>query len=193
MSIDTTAAAPKSELAIEFNSVLDSEEILTEAQWSKLIEFIEDHEGAPDSKLLLMKLTLSRIQEVCNNHASLAMRLGVAYAEWVTSSAFPFEACDGIANRLEFFIKNCSLQVKVDCLVALLELGTSHNRWFVERKFLHLCGPEMGEPVAKRLAIEFRASQQDVCNSISHLERSIGVDRSQLHPLLVETLGQICL
>jgi eukaryotic-like serine/threonine-protein kinase len=193
VSIDTTAAVPTSELAIELNAILDNAEPLTEAQWSKLIEFIEDHEGAPDSKLLLMKLTLSRIQDVCSNHAALAMRLGVAYAEWVTSSAFPFDACDGIANRLEFFIKNCSLQVKVDCLIALLELGTSHNRWFVERKFLQLCGPEMGEPVARRLAIEFRASQQGVCRSISHLEQSIGVSRTELHPLLVETLGQICL
>jgi eukaryotic-like serine/threonine-protein kinase len=85
VSIDPTSAVPKSEQAIEYLSILDSDQFLSEDQWSKLIEFIEDHEGAQDSQLILMKVSLARIQEVCSGYADLAVRLGVAYAQWVSS------------------------------------------------------------------------------------------------------------
>jgi hypothetical protein len=50
----------------------------------------------------------------------------------------------------------------------------------------------MDESVAKRLAIEFRTAEDEVCMSIAHLERSIGVSRTSLHPVLIETLNDIC-
>jgi hypothetical protein len=76
--------------------------------------------------------------------------------------------------------------------MALLLMGTSHNRWYVERMFVSLCSANLEEAVAKRLAIEFRASDEKVCRAISHLERSIHISRTTLHPLLAHTLGEIC-
>jgi len=139
-----------------------------------------------------MKLRLDRIQEICTSFSEHAEKLGSIFAQWVAASGFNFEACDGIANRLIPFIASCSLSVKVECLMAMLTMGTSHNRWYVERKFLELCGPKLEENLAKRLAIEFRTAGDDVCREISHLERSIGVSRAAFHPLLVKTLSEIC-
>ena len=121
-----------------------------------------------------------------------AARLGAIYAQWVRSHGFNFESCDGIANRVEIFVDHGSIAVKAECMLALLMMGTSHNRWYVERKFVDLCGPGMDEVCAKRLAIEIRADSDNVCAAISHLEHSIRTSRSVLHPLLVKTLSEIC-
>jgi hypothetical protein len=71
-------------------------------------------------------------------------------------------------------------------------MGTSHNRWFVERKFVRLCGPEMDDNLAKRLAVQFRIGEADVCHQIAHLEASISFNRQSLHSALVKALGDIC-
>jgi hypothetical protein len=76
--------------------------------------------------------------------------------------------------------------------MALLELGTSHNRWYIERKFCTLSSATMDTLLARRLSVEFRAGGADVCRSIDHLKRSISVETTILHPILQQTLGEIC-
>lgn len=76
--------------------------------------------------------------------------------------------------------------------MALLSMGTSHNRWFVERKFTRLASPEMDENLAKRLAVQFRIGGGEVCDQIDHLEKSINFDRADFHPALVRALADIC-
>jgi hypothetical protein len=71
-------------------------------------------------------------------------------------------------------------------------MGTSHNRWYVERMFMKLCGQDMDMALARRLAVEFRAADWDICRSIAHVERSIQTSRENLHPILVKTLEEIC-
>jgi eukaryotic-like serine/threonine-protein kinase len=192
VSIDPKAPALQNDQAKEFAEVLEKPGPMTAAVWTSFVEFVEDNLITEDAKALLRKLSSERIQEVCDQLPDTAGRLAVTYSEWVTSSGFNFDACDGIADRLQFFISSCPVGAKVECLMALLLMGTSHNRWYVERKFLHLCSTSLEESVAKRLAIEFRASDDKVCRAISHLELSIQVSRTSLHPLLSHTLDEIC-
>jgi hypothetical protein len=66
-------------------------------------------------------------------------------------------------------------------------MGTSHNRWYVEKKFVRLCGPDMNENLAKRLVVKIHIAGKDkVSGSIEHLERSIDFKRSELHPRLAQ-------
>ena len=76
--------------------------------------------------------------------------------------------------------------------MALLAMGTSHNRWYVERKFISWCGPEMEESLAKRLSVSFRIADKIVCRQISHLEESISISRRALHETLQRTITEIC-
>jgi hypothetical protein len=122
----------------------------------------------------------------------LGDRLGQIYSRWAGSNAFGFERTDSIANILEVFVRASSLETKADALMALLELGTSHNRWYVERKFCSLCSGTMEDTLARRLSVEFRAGGSDVCRSIDHLKQSIGVETTILHPILQQTLNEIC-
>lgn len=182
----TTAAAS------EFADKLASGDLLDRASWQSLVGFVEDHEGQPDAVAVLARLQFDQIVNLCGNWPDLADRLALPYAQWVYSTPFNFDRCDSLANILEIFVAHCSFEAKSDALMAMLELGTSHNRWYVERKLFTLCGPAMDEALAKRVAIEFRAAGEKVCRSISHLEMSISVSRSGLHPVLQQTLAEIC-
>jgi len=168
----------------EFGLQLESGDPLELPTWRALIETVEDDEDTPYVHAILSRLRLDQIVDLCSKSLECSDRLGLAYARWVHRSNFPFERCDGIANILEVFIKTCSFDAKSDALMAMLELGTSHNRWYVERKFFNLCDHSMDEQLARRLAVELRAAADEVCRPIKHLEHSISVDRSGLHPVL---------
>ena len=119
--------------------------------------------------------------------------MGLSFAHWITESTFNFDYCDGLANRLEiFFLQLNDYELKASCLMALLAMGSSHNRWYVEHKFIRLTGTSMDSLLAARLAIEFRVLDRLVCQQISHVERSIGVSRTALHPTIQLALSQIC-
>lgn len=193
VSLASSATDPETQEGSHFVKNLGTSEPLEAEFWKSLVEFLEDNYQSTDAKVILGNLDMNRIDEVASKLPDLAYRLGNIVAKWVYETSFSFAACDGIANRLEIFItRSAPLDVKADCLMAMLRLGTSHNRWYVERKFMSLCGADMESALAKRVAIEFRASDDDVCRDIAHLEESISVNRSELHPILYETLHDIC-
>ncbi|MGS0648550.1 serine/threonine-protein kinase [Komagataeibacter melomenusus] len=178
--------------ASEFANKLGEGASLDEGSWRELIAYVEDHDGHHDGDAVLARLLYDQIVDLCNTWPTLADRLSICFAKWVYSNDFPFGQCDPLANILQVFINNCSFEGKSDALLALLMLGTSHNRWYVEEKFYSLCGPAMEDSLARRLAIEFRTGGEKVCRAIEHLEGSIGVSRMGLHPILHQTLAEIC-
>ncbi len=158
----------------------------------ELVDYLRSKPGTPQSQAIFYKLDSSGIQEICSGFPNFADQLGSLFARWVDRSAFNFDMCDPISSRMEIFIAHCSMDVRIENLLAMLELGTSHNRWYVERKFVKLSGEEMDQAVARRLAIELRASDYDICAKFDHLARSIRIRRDAFHPLIAKTLGEIC-
>jgi hypothetical protein len=142
--------------------------------------------------MLLQRLSIARIEELTELDISIATRLGTVYAEWAKTGTFNFSSCDGIANRLCEFYNTGNISVQSEVVLALLFMGTSHNRWYVEDKFMSKSGSDMKTLLAKRVAMEIRISGDDACRAISHLERSIKADISDLHPLLRETINKVC-
>jgi hypothetical protein len=192
VSLTTELPAIVATKSAEFGNQLASGDALDEPSWRALIDFVEDDESANDAKAVLGQLRLDQVSDLCAKSAELGNRLGQVYSGWVQGTAFRFERTDSIANILEVFVRDCSLETKADALMAMLELGTSHNRWYVERKFCSLCAAKMDDSLARRLSVEFRAGGADFCRSIDHLKRSIGVDTDVLHPFLQQTLKEIC-
>ena len=166
---------------------------LDEGSWRALIDFVEDNEGSEDARAVLGRISYEQVGLLCRSHPDLGDRLGAAYARWVHTNSFPFEWCDRLANVLEVFAAYTSFETRSDAIMAMLELGTSHNRYYVERKFVQICSPGMDEGLARRIAVEFRAAGQEICEKIRHLEGSIATSRrNYLHPELVSTLGSVC-
>lgn len=193
LTVDFEPHGVVSEKSDDFISLLATEDILDESIWERLADYLEEIQGSSDVAAICGKLTADRIEALCEANPGAAKRIGMIYAEWVEGSAFSFNHCDPIANRIESFYDSGDLELKVDCLIALLEMGTSHNRWYVERKFTRLCSPSMDDNLAKRLVVKFHMlNKRKLCASIDHLSRSIGFDRANLHPRLVTALSGIC-
>ena len=71
--------------------------------------------------------------------------------------------------------------------MASAELGFSHHRFFVMRRVLSMCGANLDEPVARRVAIEIKAQekQRNFATCVSVLNRSIA---ESYHPRIAEAI-----
>jgi serine/threonine protein kinase len=185
-------ALPAGTQEAELAALLETSRSLTRDEWQQISDFVESHHESSEGKSILARLTLQRITELCQTHPQIARPLALNFAAWVRDQWFIFSDCDGVASRVEYFLCLSDLNITAECLMSLLYMGTSHNRWYVEKKFFSLALPHMDSGLAKRLAVEFRADAERVCSAIRHLEHSIGVERSSFHPLLVGTLREIC-
>ena len=176
----------------DYIALLSSTAPIELATWERIVDKIEQLGLSNDSKALLGKVSLPRIEELIATAPQSAPRLGAIYSAWIKQGSFSFDECDGIANRLEALLAVNDLNCQSEILLALLLMGTSHNRWYVERKFADRCGASLTDPLAKRIAMEMRIMGFRACSAISHLEASINVSRSNLHPTLVATLNSVC-
>lgn len=192
VSVGSADVATESPQAADFILELNSDKSMPAKIWMTLSDFLDSTASKQDRHAICLNLSGERISELCDLAPGCENQIGSVFGEWVYDTSFNFDHCDGIAYRLEIFIESCDFDTKIDCLVAMLEMGTTHNRWYVERKFVRLCAIDMDPALAKRLAIEFRVRGDWVCGAVDHLERSINVDRNQLHPEVVHALVELC-
>ncbi|NQY97615.1 MAG: serine/threonine protein kinase [Henriciella sp.] len=97
---------------------------------------------------------------------------------------FDFNYCDVLANQMELVLQVADLEGKAKLLLGLLMLGTQHNRWYVERKFVDLAGPAANDALIRRMKIEAEARDIDIDGYLNHLPKSIHMSGSELHHML---------
>jgi len=191
----TIGSAPaitlKSNTAKNIALLLEKGKDFTESEIVEIADYIESNFGSEDCKSVIANLRLNILEEVVKIQPQSGS-IGKNYAKYVRDRSFQWDDCDVYANRLEIFIKTCDIDVKADCVMALLYMGTSHNRWHVERKFTNYTGKGTDENFIKRICVELTVDDYEACSAISHLTRSINFLRSDFHPLIVEKLNHIC-
>ena len=192
ITIGGAGTSTESRRAADFINELDSDAQIVPKDWVELADFLDSTTSQQDKYEICWRLSGDRIKEFFETSPDSASRICAVFFEWVSNTSFIFDHCDGIANRLEVIFNLGDFVAKVESLMAMLELGVSHNRWYVERKFLRLCSDDMDPTLAQRLVTEFYIREDWICYAIKRLERSIGVDREQLHPILVGTLSELC-
>lgn len=192
LSIDPSTVIHLSAEVSTYTTALDSEAQINIETWREIVNFVEDNIGQENSSVIFQRLTLNRINEIIAHDATLACRLGEAYGRWVADGVFSFEQCDGICTRLEQFLQLHDLNCKAEIIIAMLLMGTSHNRWYVERRFMSVAGHDMTPELAKRLALEMSILEGRMCAAVSHLQRSIGATPEMLHPELFAMIQRIC-
>ncbi len=163
----------------------------SEQEWNKIIDFIDDKFDNEDSLNALRKISLDHINGIVKN-IPLLSRLGSIYARWIRDRNFVFAECDALAIRLLVFVEHCDLDVQAECLMAMLYMGTKHNRWYVENKFVDQIKKDMNEDLAKRLAVDIRVDDTKACKAFDHLKTSISYDKKNAHPLIQKALKEIC-
>lgn len=192
-SIGDIHISPKTEKgAVIFNVLSEIEDEIPEEQWKLIIGFVEDEYDNPDAISVLRKLSIPHLDSLIEKYPKQGAKLGMLYARWIREQSFDFEECDGLSIRLQKFIDGCDIDVQCEALMAMLFLGTGHNRYYVERKFVQNVGKHLDDNLAKRLAIEIRVDERSSCKAIRHLQGSIGYNLSNLHPILYNVFIDVC-
>lgn len=192
LSVDLTGAVAGERQVGDFVELLNSDNAISVDLWEEICQKLSQIYPSPDAQILLAQIPAARIGEVVESNPQAAIGICEVYCTWVKDTSFDFNLCDGIANRLEKFLPLDDVSSKVEIRLALLELGASHNRWYVEKKFVALCGPGMDSQTARRMGMELRVWGAQACRRIAQLEASIDYDRGNLHSTLVSTLNQVC-
>lgn len=192
LSIDPSVITNINAEASTYINALANEANLASQVCRQLVDYVEDNITNDNSTAIFQRLTLGAIQKIIQLDSAAATRLGEAYAKWASDYSFPFEQCDGVCNRLSEFLNLESLNCKSEILISMLLMGTSHNRWYVERKFVSECGASMHTDLARRLALELSILERKMCGAIGHLERSIGVTYRDLHPVIADMILRVC-
>lgn len=109
------------------------------------------------------------------------------YCDWAQSSGFDWEFCDVVIGRLERIFSLGDMTQKSFAAMAAAELGRSHNRWYVMRRVMDMCGPTMDENVAQRLAIEIVASDAQL--NFRRCAEVISRPVSDFHPVLASIIN----
>lgn len=168
----------------EVVSILEDKEELNEEEWDRVFLLLD--EGT--SKNIFYALTENHILKLSNEAPQLLNALGLEFCDYIKSSTFDFDYCDILASKSEKFYELGDLALKANVVIALLQLGTSHNRWYVEHKVMKLASPSIADNLAERIKTEIEVQDINFERKIRHLENSIGVSRDRLHPILVSLL-----
>lgn len=165
--------------------LIQSKEILTDGEWDRVFQQIDENsDKARSNHVIFRALTVAQITQLATESPELLASLGNDYASYAEGESFDFDYCDVIAGKADIFFHYGELDLKARIALAVLELGTSHNRWFVERKFMTMAGPHISDDLANRMRVEIEAKNIKFEDLILHLEDSISESRDNLHPIL---------
>lgn len=174
----------------ELAEMLKEKTTLNDDQWDDVFIFIEEQEGHLENcRYLFRAVSATHITQLNTESPELFSAIGSYFSKFITLCSFDFDYCDILASKAEKFYEGGELGLKAVIALAVLELGTSHNRWYVEKKFLRFAGPEISDNLADRIISEIEVDDIDFEEKIRHLERSISASRNDdLHPIIVEYL-----
>ena len=168
-------------------NLLKSDAPLSDQEWDQVFLALEDADpkGKPLAAILLA-FTKTHLHQLQNEAPDLLAAFSSYYLDYVDKGegSFDFDYCDVIADKLNWLFELGERATKAKVILSLLVLGASHNRWKVEHMFMRLAGANLESPVADRICTEVEVSGFAFEKHIAHVERSIGVSRKNLHPLL---------
>lgn len=167
--------------------LLHSGKALDDQEWDGVFLLLEELDAeSPTLDVVLRAFTKDHLEALRVNAPDLLSAFGGYYIDYVNCGRgrFNFDYCDVIADKLTWLFELGDIGVRANSLLAMLGLGTSHNRWFVERRFVQLAGATLDSPTAERMVLEVEVRGLRVVPDLEHLEWSISVSRSQLSPVL---------
>lgn len=148
-----------------------------------VLNFLESSNHV-DSHSIFLNLDQSMIEKViAMNDSNIISRFSHVYSKWLSNSSFDFSMCDVLASRLDIFWNVNDPEVRSNVLLGLLLMGTRHNRWYVEQKFVSRV-KSCDALTAQRFLLESAVKRQQVSAAINHLPNSIHFNRLELPTII---------
>jgi serine/threonine protein kinase len=171
--------------------ILKSTNNLNDEEWDDIFILLEaDNEWLGNCTNIFSNINEEHISQLESDSPELFIALGHYFSKFIHGNSFDFDYCDILASKAELFYRGGDLAVKTRIVLSLLALGVSHNRWYVERKFLQLAGSDISDNLANRIITEIEVDEINFDQQIQHLESSISSTRNQLHPILLNFLAE---
>lgn len=170
--------------------LLGSASELTSDEWDEVLMALDenDDKGLRNDNLLRV-LRNEHFAQLNIDSPELVKSLGLRFCEFAMERSFDFDYCDILSSRLEAIYDVGDTELKAITLLAFLELGTSHNRWLVERNFYRRVLVDADNNVLQRFVTEAKVRSYPIASKIAHLNGSISVDTSKYHPTLTAALA----
>ncbi|RZJ89297.1 MAG: hypothetical protein EOO20_11390, partial [Chryseobacterium sp.] len=164
---------------------------LSESELEEILDYLVDsQQDHSERQNALLQIDLHHIKLI--KTLPSYKRFSSVYCDIVKASSFQWNSCDAIASRINELIIGAPITIQADGIMALLYMGTRHNRWYVERMFTAKVGPDADEKLIKRLSIQFSVDETELCYALDHLTYSIDFEYENLHPLLFKNVKKLC-
>ncbi|WP_316807381.1 protein kinase domain-containing protein [Pedobacter agri] len=191
MSLEVDTVISSNEKFTKLNEYLDREtESLTDREIGEIIDFIDASTDRTETLGIFLSIQLKHIDTI--RESTLFNKFCGSYLSVLRDYSFQFESCDALANRALRLVADKPIGNIVEALISLLYLGTSHNRWYVERKFANKIDKTADSNMMRRLAMEFAVEGKKVCEAINHLKYSINLTNNDFHPLISAAVEKFC-
>ena len=165
--------------------LLSDKSELEHDEWDKVFTQLDENDYKSVSNAnILRSINEHHIANLAENSPELIASLVVYFCDYVQSHHFDFDYCDVLATRGKTLFSLADLASRATLALAMLELGVSHNRWYVEWRFVEMAGVDMPDELARRIVLEIELSEFNFSHYIQKLKNSIGVSDERLHPLL---------
>lgn len=150
------------------------------------VRYITRIANEDDQVLLFRAVGDDQLAELFNVDVDLWHSLSIWYCDHIHGRGFEWEYCDVIIRRLDTIYALGSFDCKAAAVLAAARLGSSHNRWFVMRRLIVMCGLNIDNKLAERLSIEIIASetQQDFLKCVEQVNSSLAAYHPKIQKVL---------
>ena len=108
----------------------------------------------------LTRIPAEALKRIVERQDGVAAAIVEKYCDWVGSTAFLFHYSDIVCSRLTSIFDNGTPANKAIAFIALIQLGESHNRWYIMREMLRRCSTNaLSKEIARRLTIEVKTAE----------------------------------
>lgn len=172
--------------ANEWKATLENISDWSKEKFEEFAAFVRKTRDADDLCAIFQDLGEEQFSALRELDPDLWKTVAIEYATWVDGMGFEFSYCDVIIKRLEALFVVGDLDIQARSALAAAELGKSHNRWFVMRRVVFMCSPDLADNAAQRIRIEILAAEaQDNFRACADV---IGQEYSDYHPAIAELL-----
>lgn len=156
--------------------------------WRRLLQTLD---GADPSQrdLLLRSINSDLILAVSSIDEVLLSRLMGHVCAWASSRSFDWNYCDVIGDRLLDAYRAAPVRLRVEIVLAALELAVSHNRWHVMHQVGGMLGTAADNGLVDRLIIEM-GLDADIQYKLRRIETIIHWHRSHWHERIAKRLSE---
>lgn len=167
--------------------LLTNNKSLNADEWDKVFTQLDENDYKSVSNAnILRSIDENHIDILAKDSPELIASLTAYFSEYIKNHTFDFDYCDVLATRAKTLYEEADLSSKANLVLALLVLGVTHNRWYVEWRFVEMVGTTISDDLAKRILLEIDATEFNFNSYFKRLKRSIAVSEDKLHKLLRE-------